>query len=111
MTKLTEYSKLSKINVPEPKQYLINNFPEGLPLATCYVASSVIQQVDASVDHALSNNSWIDVTVRYRLNEVVSSFLCVAQSAVEFQLAPKDVTALIKVCPSYIAASKEKKVS
>jgi hypothetical protein len=61
---LAEYNKLSKISIPEPRKYLMANFPEGLPLETCYIANSVIQQVDASVDHALLNNAWLDVTAR-----------------------------------------------
>ncbi len=60
----TEYNKLSKINIPEPRKYLLVNFPEGLPLETCFVASSVIQQVDASVSDALANNAWLDVMAR-----------------------------------------------
>jgi len=85
-----EYSKLSQINVPEPKRYLLANFPEGLPLDSCFISDSIIQQVDASVDHVLSNNSWLDV-----------------RAVVEFQLSAKDAVALLKSCPSFISA-KEK---
>ncbi|ELR16424.1 uncharacterized protein ACA1_359590 [Acanthamoeba castellanii str. Neff] len=87
-----EYNKLSKINIPEPRKYLLVNFPEGLPLETCFVASSVIQQVDASVSDALANNAWLDPLV-------------------EFQLSAKDAMVLLKSCPSFIAASQEKKES
>lgn len=103
------------MSIPDPKQYVQTNFPDGLLLATCSVSNAIIQQVDASVDHVLSNNSWLDAMVRsiYHPDECVatsSAYFLPVQTLVEFQLSPKDAVALLKACPSFVEASKDKKV-
>jgi len=58
-----EYSTLAKIGISDARQFLKKRFSEKefLQLSSCCVSSVVIDQVDAAIDEALTNESWVDI--------------------------------------------------
>ncbi|KAL9268571.1 E3 UFM1-protein ligase 1-like protein [Drosera capensis] len=54
------YDALHKLGIPQPVQYLQSRYPEGIPLVTIFIHSSMIEMLDASVEDAIESNSWID---------------------------------------------------
>ncbi|KAL5716891.1 hypothetical protein ACHQM5_009999 [Ranunculus cassubicifolius] len=54
------YEALQKLAISQPKQYLQSRYPEGIPLDTVFVHPSMIEMLDASVEDAMEQNSWVD---------------------------------------------------
>ena len=50
--------QVSRYGIPVPRAFLQQHFPEGLALDSAFVAPSVVDQVEASVEEALSAGSW-----------------------------------------------------
>ncbi|KAL6040423.1 E3 UFM1-protein ligase 1, partial [Balamuthia mandrillaris] len=48
--KYIEYQTLSKSSISDPRKYLQNLYPDGIALANCYVSSSLVKQIDASLE-------------------------------------------------------------
>ncbi|CAE1163552.1 UFL1 [Acanthosepion pharaonis] len=58
-----EYDTLSRLGIGDPKDFIKRKFKnEPLTfLSTCCIGASLKEQVEASVDEALSNGTWIDI--------------------------------------------------
>ncbi|BDA42327.1 E3 UFM1-protein ligase 1 homolog [Coccomyxa sp. Obi] len=77
------YDTVSKLGVTNARAHLEGLFPEGIPLQTAFVATSLIEQLDAAVEDAFDSNSWVDC-------------LSLAPSV----LSPADAADLLARCPS-----------
>lgn len=52
------YEALQKLGIPQPVQYLQARYPEGIPLVSLFVHSSIIEMLDASAEDAIERGSW-----------------------------------------------------
>ncbi|XP_077232923.1 E3 UFM1-protein ligase-like protein isoform X2 [Tasmannia lanceolata] len=77
------YDILHKLAISQPKQYLQSRYPEGIPLDTVFVHPSVIEMLDAAIEDAIEQGSWIDC-------------LSVLPSISGF----RDASKLLSICPS-----------
>jgi len=60
-----EYQQLSKVGIADGKQYIKKRYAKRtgiLYLSSCCVSDVVVDQVDAAVEEACANNSWVDVS-------------------------------------------------
>ncbi|GAB2274298.1 hypothetical protein Dimus_009064 [Dionaea muscipula] len=65
------YDALHKLGIPQPVQYLQVScfpatqfrYPEGIPLVTIFIHSSLIEMLDAAIEDAIESNSWYNLTV------------------------------------------------
>lgn len=55
------YDTLVKLGISGGRTYLEATFPEGVPLETAFVGPSLLAQLEAAAEEALSAGSWIDV--------------------------------------------------
>ncbi|GAB2235075.1 hypothetical protein Droror1_Dr00004355 [Drosera rotundifolia] len=83
------YDALHKLGIPQPVQYLQSRYPEGIPLVTIFIHSSMIEMLDTSVEDAIESNSWID-----SLSVLPSSF------------GPQDAFKVLTLCPAVQSAIK-----
>ncbi|RZB74790.1 E3 UFM1-protein ligase 1 homolog isoform X2 [Glycine soja] len=86
------YEALHKLGIPQPIQFLQSRYPEGKPLVTTFVHSSMIEMVDASTEDALDRGSWSD-----SLSLLPSSF------------TPQDASKMLSLCQSIQNAVKSNK--
>nr|CAD7405049.1 unnamed protein product [Timema cristinae] len=58
-----EYDALSRLGISDPKTFVSKHFPgeKLLLLSTCAVGKQLFEQVEASVEEAVTTGSWIDV--------------------------------------------------
>jgi len=58
-----EYDAVSRLGISDPQLYLKKKYKEEklMYLATCALGPSVVEQIETSVDEALSSGSWIDL--------------------------------------------------
>ncbi|PIA52953.1 hypothetical protein AQUCO_01000661v1 [Aquilegia coerulea] len=83
------YQALQKLAIPQPKQYLQSRYPEGIPLDTVFVHSSMIEMLDSAAEDAIEQNSWIDSL------SVLPAFF-----------GTQDASKLLSLCPSIQKALK-----
>lgn len=60
---LTELDSIKKRGISDPRAYIQANHPTALLLETYAIKDSIWSIVDASVEDAIANLSWIDVKV------------------------------------------------
>ncbi|CAG2061653.1 unnamed protein product [Timema podura] len=68
-----EYDALSRLGISDPKTFVSKHFPgeKLLLLSTCAVGKQLFEQVEASVEEAVTTGSWIDVMVGRHFGESV----------------------------------------
>lgn len=83
------YDSLHKLGISQPIQYLQSWYPEGIPLVTIFIHSSMVEMLDAALEDAIERNSWID-------SLTVLPSLCDSQDAYK----------ILSLCPSLQSAFK-----
>lgn len=84
------YETLKKLGVASPKQYLHQKYTEGIALETAFVHPSLVDQIEAVSEEAVTGSSWCDIMAH------VPSLLTVT-----------DVVLLIGHCKGVHEAEKE----
>ncbi|XP_057308369.1 E3 UFM1-protein ligase 1 homolog isoform X1 [Hydractinia symbiolongicarpus] len=59
-----EYQSLTKLGIADGPQFIKKRFgskKDCMYLSTCCISPLIVDQVDAAIDEALTNNSWVDV--------------------------------------------------
>ncbi|KAK1373663.1 E3 UFM1-protein ligase 1-like [Heracleum sosnowskyi] len=87
------YEALNKLGIPSAIQFLQARYPEGIPLVTVFVHSSMIDILDAAVEDAIERGSWID-----SLTVLPAAF------------ASQDASKILSLCPSIQVALKSNEV-
>lgn len=87
------YEALNKLGIPSALQFLQARYPEGIPLVTVFVHSSMIDILDAAVEDAIERGSWID-----SLTVLPAAF------------ASQDASKILSLCPSIQVALKSNEV-
>ena len=66
---LSEYDSLSRLGIPDCKNYIKKRFKDDqlVYLSTCCCGRAIQDQIESSVDEALSSGTWVDVMVRWGL--------------------------------------------
>ncbi|KAG9453833.1 hypothetical protein H6P81_006737 [Aristolochia fimbriata] len=54
------YDALYKLAISQPRQYLQSRYSEGIPLETVFSHHSVVEMLDAAIEDAIQQDSWID---------------------------------------------------
>jgi len=49
---------LQKLAIPQPKQYLETQYPDGIALDAVFVHPSVVDMLDTAVGDAIDNGHW-----------------------------------------------------
>ena len=52
---------MTKHGFTNPRQHVESAFPDGIALETVFANSSLLQQLDAAVEDAITSASWCDV--------------------------------------------------
>lgn len=67
MFAFSEYDALSRLGITDGRQFLKKRFQKSKVqfLPTCCVGESLQDQVEASIDEALSTAEWVDILVRF----------------------------------------------
>lgn len=62
---ITEYSALSRLGLADPQTFIRKHFANEnlMLLRSCAVGKQLLDQVEGSVEEAISSDSWIDVMV------------------------------------------------
>ena len=58
---VVRYDTVAKLGITASKQHLQTTFPDGIPLESAFISPSVIHQLDASAEDAVTSGSWCDV--------------------------------------------------
>eukprot|EP01135_Chromosphaera_perkinsii_P004931 Nk52_evm36s304 gene=Nk52_evmTU36s304 len=57
-----DYDTLGRLEISDGKSYMLSKFKgEGVALESCFVRTSTIDTIDASVEEAVNSGSWIDI--------------------------------------------------
>ncbi|XP_047307875.1 E3 UFM1-protein ligase 1 homolog [Impatiens glandulifera] len=86
------YDFLRKLGISQPSQYLQSRYPEGIPLPTIFVHSSMTEILDTAIEDALDRASWID-----SLSVLPASF------------SSSDASKLLSLCQSFQLSLKSNK--
>ena len=64
---LSEYDSLSRLGIPDCKNYIKKRFKDDqlVYLSTCCCGRAIQDQIESSVDEALSSGTWVDVMVSW----------------------------------------------
>ena len=71
---IIEYDALQRLGITDPKGFIKKRY-KGEPivyLSTCCAGRGIQEQIEASVEEALSNSSWVDILVS--INEIYFKF-------------------------------------
>ena len=62
---LSEYDSLIRLGIADPKSYIKRRFKDEAMtyLGTCCIGAAIKDQVEASVEEADTNDTWIDIMV------------------------------------------------
>lgn len=88
-----KYDVLYKLAISQPIQYLQSRYPEGIPLDTVFVHPSMIEMLDAAIEDAIEQGSWID---------------CLSILPAVYG---QDASKLLSLCPSVQRALKSNKAT
>ena len=55
------YESVTKHGIANPRQHMQSAFPGGIALDTVFVNPSLLQQLDAAVEDAITSASWCDL--------------------------------------------------
>nr|CAD7414057.1 unnamed protein product [Timema poppensis] len=105
-----EYDALSRLGISDPKTFVSKHFPgeKLLLLSTCAVGKQLFEQVEASVEEAVTTGSWIDVMVGTNFGECVlagntrDSSIPILPSVFEPEDAEEIVTSVLKSKPAAV---------
>nr|CAD7430774.1 unnamed protein product [Timema monikensis] len=105
-----EYDALSRLGISDPKTFVSKHFPgeKLLLLSTCAVGKQLFEQVEASVEEAVTTGSWIDVMVGTNFGECVlagntrDSKRPILPSVFEPEDAEEIVTSVLKTKPAAV---------
>ena len=95
------YDSVAKLGITASKQHLQATFPDGIPLDTAFVSPSVIHQLDASAEDAVTSGLWCDLqallppTLTHEDTAAVLEHCSVMQSSGELQ------TSLCSMCMQF----------
>jgi len=56
-----EYYTLERLQFTNPRGYLESHFKDGIPLKTCFLNRSLVNQVDLAASEILTAESWVDL--------------------------------------------------
>ena len=76
------YDTVAKLGIASAKQHLQATFPDGLALETAFVSPSVVHQLDAAAEDAVTSSSWCDM-----------------QALLPSVLTQEDASLLLEHCP------------
>ncbi|GAB4824343.1 hypothetical protein Ancab_007231 [Ancistrocladus abbreviatus] len=83
------YDAVNKLGIPQPVQYLQSRYPDGIPLVSIFIHSSIIEMLDVAVEDAIERDSWID-----------------SLSMLPALFGSQDASKILSLCPSVQLALK-----
>ncbi|CAH2065237.1 unnamed protein product [Thlaspi arvense] len=86
------YETMQKLGISQAVQFLQSRYPDGKPLSTVFIHSSMIEMLDAATEDAIEQSSWID-----SLSVLPASF------------SSQDANKMLLLCPSAESALKAEK--